>query len=138
MSLVHIDPDGMPSNPAFTQGVRIDGPGSLLVVGGQNGIGPDGAVVSDDVGEQGAQALRNVLAVVEAAGATQADIAKLTIHVVGDADFGALYGAAQEVWGTQRTAVTVVRVAGLGSPDWLVEIEALAQIPANAQAAIAG
>ena len=131
MSLTHINPAGLHTNPAFSQGVRIDGGGSLLIVGGQDGVDAKGAIVSDDPGEQSAQALRNVLTVLEAAGASQADVAKLTIYLQADVDLAAAYGAAAEVWGEHPTAVTVVRVAALGRPECLVEVEALAQLPAG-------
>ncbi len=131
MALTHLNPAGLPTNPAFAQGVVLDGPGRLVVVGGQDGIDADGQTVSDDLGEQSAQALRNVLTVLEAAGATQADVAKLTIYLVGDADITAAYGAAQAVWGDHPCAVSVVRVAGLGRPEWLVEVDALAWVPAG-------
>jgi len=36
MSLSHLNPSALHTNPAFSQGVRIDG-GTLLVIGGQNG-----------------------------------------------------------------------------------------------------
>jgi 2-iminobutanoate/2-iminopropanoate deaminase len=130
MPLTHIDPEALPANPAFSHGVRISGPGDLLVVGGQNGIDSDGAVVGD-ARAQSAQALRNVLTVLAAAGATQADVARLTVYIVGDTPIDPLYAAAQEVWGPNPTAIAVVRVAGLGNPDWLVEVEALAQVPAT-------
>jgi len=128
VTLTHLNPPTLPANPAFSQGVRIAGPGDLLVVGGQNGIDGTGAVVSSDPGEQAAQALRNVIAVLEAAGGTQADVAKLTIYLVAGNDARVIYGAAQQVWGPHATAVTVLQVAGLARPDCVVEIEALAQL----------
>ena len=39
MTLRHLNPDGMASSPAFSQGVLVSEPGDLLVVGGQNGVG---------------------------------------------------------------------------------------------------
>ncbi|HEY3013651.1 MAG TPA: RidA family protein [Nocardioides sp.] len=129
MTLTHLNPAALPTNPAFSQGVRIDGPGALLVVGGQNGIDAEGAVVSPDAGEQAAQALRNVLAVLAEAGATQADVAKLSVYLAAGNDARAVFAATQEVWGLHPTAVTVVQVAGLARPDCSVEVEALAQVP---------
>lgn len=126
MTLTHINPDTLHHNPAFSQGVLLEGQGALLVVGGQNGVDASGQVVSNDLGEQTAQALRNLLAVLDHVGATQADVAKLTIYLVAPADIMAGYAAAQEVWGSQPTALTVLQVAALGRPDCLVEIEALA------------
>ena len=131
MPLTHLNPDALHKNPAFSQGVLIEGPGALLVVGGQNGVDATGAVVGPDLGSQTRQALRNVIAVLEDAGASQADVAKLTIYLVAPADIQAGYAAAVEVWGMHPTALTVLQVAALGRPECLVEIEALAQIPGS-------
>jgi enamine deaminase RidA (YjgF/YER057c/UK114 family) len=131
MTLRHLNPDTLHASPAFSQGVLIEGPGALLVVGGQNGVDATGAVVSDELGAQTVQALRNVLAVLESVGASQADVAKLTIYLVAGGDVGQGYAAAQEVWGQHPTAITVLQVAGLARPDALVEIEALAQVPSG-------
>jgi enamine deaminase RidA (YjgF/YER057c/UK114 family) len=56
-------------------------------------------VVSTRLGAQTEQDLRNVLAVLQAAGATQADVAKPTVHVVAGADIGEAFAASQEVCG---------------------------------------
>jgi enamine deaminase RidA (YjgF/YER057c/UK114 family) len=127
--ITHLNPGTLHHNPAFSQGVLLEGPGRLLVVGGQDGVGPDGQVVGPDVVTQTAQALRNVLAVLAAAGATQEHVVKMTVHLAAGQDVRAAYGAAQEVWGPHPTALTVLQVAGLGRPECLVEIEALAYVP---------
>lgn len=129
MTLTHLNPESLHRNPAFSQGVLVEGPGALLFVGGQNGVDASGTVVSDDIREQTAQALRNLLAVLESVGASQEHVAKLTIYVVAGADIGAGFEASQEVWGYHATAITVPIVAGLGVPGALVEIEAIAQVP---------
>lgn len=131
MTVKHLNPKSLHANPAFSQGVLIEGPGALLVVGGQNGVDATGAVVSDDFGEQSAQAFRNVLAVLEEAGASQADVAKLTIYLAEGSDVEQGLAAAQEVWGPHPTAITVVQVASFARPGVLVEIDALAQVPGN-------
>jgi 2-iminobutanoate/2-iminopropanoate deaminase len=131
MTLTHVNPATMHHNPAFAQGVLVEGTGPLLVVGGQNGVDQTGQVVSDDPVEQSKQALRNVITVLESAGCTQADVAKLTIYLARDVDISAAYAAAQEVWGPHATAITVLFVAALGRPECHVEIEALAQVPAR-------
>jgi enamine deaminase RidA (YjgF/YER057c/UK114 family) len=131
MTLTHLNPESMHHNPAFSQGVLVEGSGSLLVVGGQNGVDATGQVVSDDPVEQSKQALRNVVTVLESAGCTQADVAKLTIYLAKDVDITAAYTAAQDVWGQHATAISVLFVAALGRPECHVEIEALAQVPAR-------
>jgi enamine deaminase RidA (YjgF/YER057c/UK114 family) len=127
MTLTHLNPKTLDQNPVFSQGVLVEG-GSLLVVGGQNGIDGEGKVVSDDIGSQSAQALRNVIAVLEEGGATQADVVQLTVYLVAPADASAAFAAAQEVWGQHPTTVSVIQVSGLARPDCLVEVSALAQV----------
>jgi 2-iminobutanoate/2-iminopropanoate deaminase len=128
MTITHLNPASLPKNPAFSQGTLFGPVGRLLVVGGQNGVTADG-LIGEDLGAQTRQALRNVLAVLAEAGAAQQDVAKLTIHLVAGQDPAAAYGAAAEVWGRHATAVTVLMVAALANPAFLVEIDALAQVP---------
>lgn len=128
MTIKHLNPAGMHRNPAFSQGTILEGAGRLLVVGGQNAVAADGSIVGDDVGTQTRQALRNVLAVLAEAGATQQDVAKLTIYLAAGEDAREGFAASQDVWGNHPTAVTVLQVAALGRPEFLVEIEALAQV----------
>ena len=66
-----VDPPGMPTSPAFAQGM-IAPAGPLLFVGGQNGIDSSGTLL-DGMGPQSEQALRNVLAVRADAGSTGGD-----------------------------------------------------------------
>ncbi|HEX7001985.1 MAG TPA: RidA family protein [Trueperaceae bacterium] len=128
MNLRHINPDSMHKNPAFSQGVMVEGPGRLLVVGGQNGVDSKGEVVSADFGEQTKQALKNVLTVLDHAGATQHDVAKLTIFYEASQDVRAGFQASAEVWGPIPTAITVIAVPTFGRPGILVEIDALAWV----------
>ncbi len=98
------------------------------MVGGQNGIDQEGKVVGDEVGAQSAQAMRNVIAMLNEAGATQEDVAQLTVYLVAPADANTAFASAQEVWGNQPTAVSVIQVSGLARPDCLVEVSALARV----------
>lgn len=126
MTLTHLNPADLHHSPFFSQGVIAEA-GRTLYVGGQNGTDASGAI-GGDVAEQTAQALRNVLAVVRAAGGEIADVAKLTIHLHVDADLEAGFAASGQVWGEHPTAVTVLRVAGFARPEALVEIEAVAHL----------
>jgi enamine deaminase RidA (YjgF/YER057c/UK114 family) len=114
------------TSPAFSQGVLIESPSRLLVVGGQNGVDADGRMVGDDIASQTMQAMRNVLTVLREVGAGPQDVAKLTVYLVAGQNAAAGFAASREVWGDHPTAVTVVYVAGLARPDALVEVEALA------------
>lgn len=95
---------------------------TIVIVGGQDGVGADGQLVGDDIAAHTEQAMRNLLAVLREAGAGPADVAKLTIYLVEGVDV-------ISVWGDQPTAFSVAFVRGLAVPGALVEIEAIAAIP---------
>ena len=128
MAVTHLNPASLHDNPAFSQGTVIPAGSSIVIVGGQNGVGADGQVVGDSIGEQTEQALHNLLAVLAEAGATPADVAKMTIILVEGVDLNEGLAASQKVWGAQPTAITVQFVSALGRPEFLVEIEAIAAV----------
>ena len=129
MAITHLNPPSMRNNPAFSQGTMIPAGSRIIFVGGQDGLDADGNLVGNTVRAQTEQALRNVISVLEEAGATQADVAKLTIYLVEGSDINEGFAAAQEVWGDHPTAITGLFVSGLARPGWLVEIEAIAAVP---------
>ncbi|NUS74082.1 MAG: RidA family protein [Corynebacteriales bacterium] len=124
---VPVDPKELPSNPAFTQGM-IAPAGKTLYVGGQLGTDGRGNML-EGVEAQSAQAMRNVLTVLAAAGTGPENVVKLNIHLVHGVDVQAGYAASRSVWGNQRTAITVISTAGHARPGALVEIDAIATIP---------
>ncbi len=127
-SLVHHNPAGLHRHPAFSQVVEVPAGARFIFVGGQNGTDDSGAVVGDTVAAQTTQALANVRTAVEAAGGTVADIAKWTILATDSADIGPGFAAFQAFWdpAVPPPAITVQIVSGLASPEFLVEIEAVA------------
>jgi enamine deaminase RidA (YjgF/YER057c/UK114 family) len=125
VKITHLNPDTMLKNPAFSQAVVVADAKKIVYVGEQNGVDANGVLAGEDLGSQTKQALRNVLEVLKAAGATQENVVKLTILVAKGQDIGAGYGAAQEVWGPHPTAITVHIVDGFGIPGALVGIEAV-------------
>ena len=126
MTITHVDPPTLRSSPAFAQGVIVEA-GRTLYIGGQNGTDRAG-IMATGVVEQSAQAARNVIAVLNAAGAHLDDLVKLNIYIVHGEDLEAAYAASLDVWGARRAAVTVLVVAGLARPDALVEIDGVAAL----------
>ena len=129
MAIDHLNPKSMYRSPVFSQGTVIKPGSAIVIVGGQNGVGADGKVVSDGIVAQTEQAMRNVLAVLKEAGAGPADVAKLTIYFVEGVDVNEAFAASRSVWGDQPTAVSGIFVRGLAVPGALVEVEAIAAIP---------
>jgi enamine deaminase RidA (YjgF/YER057c/UK114 family) len=125
--LTLLDPEGLYKSPAFAQGV-IAPAARTLYVGGQLGTDASGQLL-EGLEAQSAQAMRNVLTVLAAAGTGPEHVVKLNIYLVHGGDARAGYAASQAVWGKHRTAITVVSTAGHARPGALVEIDAVAIIP---------
>lgn len=126
MTITHINPDSLHTNPAFSQATLAEG-GRTLYIGEQNGTDADGRITGD-YADQTRQALRNVLAILAEVGADQTNVAKMTIYIAEGQDPNDGYAASAEVWGMHATAVTVLIVSRLGRPDALVGIEAIAVV----------
>jgi enamine deaminase RidA (YjgF/YER057c/UK114 family) len=129
VSTRHINPAGLPRNPAFSQAVVVEQPAKTIYIGGQNGVGADGKVVGDTVAEQTTQALGNIAIILESEGASLANIVHWTIAVVDGHPLTEGFGAFQQAWNPADPppAITVHVVAGLG-PGFLVEIDAVAAV----------
>lgn len=97
MNIQHLNPEGMAKNPAFSQAVVVTGAQKLIFVGGQNGVVADGTMVGSTMREQAEQALRNVIAALGAAGASQENVTRLGIYTVQGQDVREGFAAAQEV-----------------------------------------
>ena len=98
----------------------------LLYVSGQVGAKPDGTTAPGDAA-QCDQAWANVKNVLAAAGMGVADILKLNAYVTR-ADLIPVYRAARDraVGDAPPPASTLVVVAALANPAWVVEIECVA------------
>ena len=108
--------------------------GRVVCAAGQVGWDPTTAdFTSDDFTEQCAQALRNVLMVLQAAGAGPEHLVRLTWYVLDAAEYHAarpvLGGVYREIVGRHYPAMSVVVVKGLLEPRAKVEIEATAVVP---------
>ena len=123
-----IQPEGWAPAKGYANGVLSAD--NHLFVGGQIGWTAEQVFETDDFIGQMEQALRNILAVVEAAGGRAEDITRLTWYVTDKAEYLARQGEVGEVYrrvlGRHFPAMTMVVVAGLVEDAALVEIEATA------------
>ena len=107
----------------YSQAVRK---GETLYLSGQIGMVPaTGELVSADVKEQTGQALANMKAVLAEAGASPADVVKVTVFIVDMADFQAVNSVYSETFGSDAPARSCVAVAALPKGA-RVEVEAIA------------
>jgi 2-iminobutanoate/2-iminopropanoate deaminase len=109
---------------AYSQGVRK---GGILQVAGQVPVDPaTGEIVGETVGEQTRQALENVRAVLDEAGAGFGDVVMLRVYLTRREDFAPMNAVYEEFVSDPFPARTTVFV-GLAE-GLLVEIDALAVV----------
>lgn len=127
--LEHPRPEGLLHNPGFSQVVAASGTRTIYTAG-QVSIDEHGALVgAGDLAAQATQAMRDVGLALAAAGASYANIVKITTYVVNyKPEHRAVIGAARASFFANgaRPASTLIGVAALALPEWLVEIEAIA------------
>jgi reactive intermediate/imine deaminase len=111
----------------YTDAVRA---GDLLFVSGCIAVDGDGTLVGgDDPVAQTRQVFANLVAALEAGGASIADVVKVTVFLTDVGDRAAVNEVRKEVFGDVRPASTLVEVSALVLPGARVEIEAVALIP---------
>lgn len=126
--MTSVQPNGWPRPRGYSNGMVAHG--RILAVAGQIGWNDRSEFTSDDLVEQSAQALRNVLAVVAAAGGSASDVIRLTWYVLDKRAYlaaapalGKIY---RDLFGSHYPAMTLVQVAALLEDRAKVEIEATA------------
>ena len=115
--------------PAYSQAVKVTGAETILYIAGQVAYGENGtAAHTGDFKSQARAALQAVKAQVEAGGGTMAYIVKVNTYLTDirhRADYAAIR---EEFFGKKMPASTLVAVAALAQPEFLIEIEAIAVI----------
>ncbi|MFC6064712.1 RidA family protein [Streptomyces ochraceiscleroticus] len=129
--LERINPPRLSPPTGFSHAVRAPS-GTLVLLAGQTALDGAGRIVGTGVVEQFEQALTNLLAAAEAAGAGPADLAKLTVYAVDVADYRRNAAAIGRVWkrlaGSDYPAMAVIGATRLWDEAALVEIEGIAVV----------
>ena len=130
-ALEHPRPEGLPPHPAYSQVVVASGTRTIYTAG-QLSVDERGALVgAGDLAAQTMQAMRNIGRALAAAGASYSDIVKITTYVVNyKPEYRATINTARASFfgDGPPPASTLVGVAALALPEWLVEIEAVAVV----------
>ena len=114
-----------PFHGIYAHGVETRAGARIMHVSGQFGASPDGELPPDFPG-QCRQAITNLQSVLREGGMELDDIVKMGFFLVRREDMNDLVEVRKEMLYGVRPAITTVFVAGLVSPDWLVEVEAIA------------
>ena len=109
----------------YSHGMEVEGPMRLVFGSGQTGVDTDGRI-GEDIEEQSRLAWRNIGGVLAGAGMGISDIVQLTMLLVNRGDLPTARVVREEFLDGHRPASTLVFVAGLAHPDWLIEIDFVA------------
>ncbi|MBA4220553.1 RidA family protein [Bosea sp. (in: a-proteobacteria)] len=117
-------------NGHFSQATAIEARGRLVFLSGMTSRRADGSIAGiGDVSEQTRQVCENLKAAVEEAGGTLDDICRVDVYVRNMEHFDAIHKVRREYFTGIAPASTMVEICKMTSPDYLIEINAIAVIP---------
>lgn len=109
----------------YSHGIEASAAARWLHVSGQVGVAEDGTLANGPKAQM-ELAWQNVLSVLDSAGMGPRDLVKVTAYVTRGEDVGIYREVRDRMLEGAEPASTLVIVAGLAQPGWLVEIEAVA------------
>jgi 2-iminobutanoate/2-iminopropanoate deaminase len=107
----------------YSQAIKA---GDFIYIAGQGGTNPATKQMGDTMEEQARQTLENVKAILEAAGASMADVVKSTVHLTDLSKFGAFNAIYAEYFPDPKPVRTTVGSTLLGK--MLVEVDVVAYV----------
>ena len=129
--LTPIIPPGQFIPPGLSQAILIKG-GSLLILSGLVATNSEGKIVGSNVESQLVQTFENMAATLKAAGADFHSVARLTYYLVNyqPAHLQMIRAVRDRFVNLEKPpASTLIGVAALAHPSFLVEVDAIAVVP---------
>ena len=117
-------------NGHFSHATTIEAKGRLVFISGMTARHPDGSITGvGDIEAQTRQVCENLKAAVEEAGGTLDDICRVDVYVRNMEHFERIHKIRREYFTGIPPASTMVEVTKFVSPDYLIEINAIAVLP---------
>ena len=114
----------------FAQAIAVEATGRLVFISGMVAQRPDGTIAGvGDIEAQTRQVCENVKAAVEAAGGTLANVCRVDVYVRNMEHFETIHKVRREYFTAPAPASTMVEVCKMTSPEYLIEINAIAVLP---------
>lgn len=110
----------------YTDAVRF---GDTLYISGLVPVDAGSNVIGEDAAAQTEQIFKNMTLVLDEAGATFADVLRVTVYLTDINDRAAINPVRQRYFGAARPASTLIEVSALAVPGIKVEIEAIVGLP---------
>ena len=116
-------------NGHFSQATMIEARGRLVFISGMTARKPDGTIAGiGDVEAQTRQVCENLKAAVEEAGGTMSDICRVDVFIRNMEHFDLIHKVRREYFTPPAPASTMVEICKMTSPEYLIEINAIAVI----------
>src|ERR1700730_4624774 len=117
-------------NGHFSQATSIEAQGRLVFLSGMTSGRADGTIAGiGNVEEQTRQVCENLKAAVEEAGGTLDDICRVDVYVRNMEHFDVIHKVRREHFTGIAPASTMVEVCKFTSPEYLIEMNAIAVLP---------
>ncbi len=128
-----INPQALGKPPGYTHVVEITAPGRIVYIAGQLGIDREGKLGSD-IRRQAVQAFENLKNALAAVGADFRHVVKFNNYLVDRAHLP-IFREVRDSYlpANNRPASTTIAISGLARDGALIEIEAVAALPAAAR-----
>ena len=113
----------------FSHATMIEAKGRLVFISGMTARRLDGSIAGvGDIEVETRQVCENLKAAVEAAGGTMDDICRVDVYVRNMEHFEKIHQVRREYFKNPPPASTMVEVTKMTSPDYLIEINAIAVV----------
>jgi reactive intermediate/imine deaminase len=113
----------------FSQAIAIEAKGKLVFISGMTSRRPDGTIAGiGDIEAQTRQVCENIKSAVETAGGTMDDVVRVDVYVRNIEHFDKIHKVRREYFKAPAPASTMVEVTKMVSPDYLIEINAIAVV----------
>ncbi len=114
-------------NGHFSHATMIEARGKLVFISGMTSRRADGSIAGPgDIEAQTRQVCENLKAAVEQAGGNLSDIVRVDVYVRNMEHFDIIHKVRREYFDSPAPASTMVEVNKFNSPDYLIEINAIA------------
>ena len=114
---------------SYSQAVKVTDAQTILFLAGQVAYDDNGKPAHrGDFAAQARAVFQAIKAQVEAGGGTMQSIVKLNTYLTDIRHRAELVPVREEFLGKKSPASTLVAVAALAQPDWLIEVEAIAVV----------
>ena len=113
----------------FSQATMIEARGQLVFISGMTARRADGSIAGiGDIEAQTRQVCENVKSAVEQAGGTMDDTCRVDVYVRNMEHFDQIHKVRREYFKPPAPASTMVEVCKMTSPEYLIEINAIAVV----------